>query len=96
MATNDPAALIRFGKAIFGRTSVLNQMSQIELPTLIIVGAEDTVTPPVKAHRMAEAIPKSQLEVVPASGHMSSLEQPEYINRLLTAFLDGLSPQVTT
>ena len=92
MAANDPAALIRFGKAIFGRDSVLEEMSQIRHPTLVIVGAEDTVTPLARAYRMAESIHGAQLEIIPAAGHMTTLEQPEYVNRVLTDFLDGLSP----
>ena len=91
MAANDPAALIRFGRAIFGRASVLKQMSQIQIPTLVIVGAEDKATPPTKARRMAKAIPEAQLEIIPAAGHMTTLEQPEHVNRVLNAFLDGLS-----
>ena len=96
MAANDPSALIRFGRAIFGRASVLKQMSQIQLPTLIIVGAEDKATPPTKARRMAEAIPGAQLEIVPAAGHMTTLEQPEHVNRVLATFLDGLSSQMSS
>ena len=81
--------------AIFGRASVLKQLSQIQLPTLIIVGAEDKATPPAKARRMAEAIPGALLETVLAAGHMTTLEQPEHVNRVLIKFLDGLSPQQT-
>ena len=92
MSANDPAALIRFGRAIFSRDSVLKQLGQIQCPTLIIVGAEDKATRPVKSRRMAEAILGSQLEIIPAAGHMTTLEQPEYVNRVLSAFLDGLNP----
>ena len=92
LAANDPPALIRFGKAIFGRDSVLDRMPEVAVPTLVIVGAEDKATKPDKARRIAERVPGARLEVVPAAGHLSTLEQPEHINRLLADFLAGVSP----
>ena len=99
MAANDPAALIRFGEAIFGRDSVLERMSELQTPTLVLVGAEDKATPPAKARRLAEAVPGARLEEIPGAGHLSTVEQPEAVSRLLLEFLDperkvGIGAQV--
>jgi len=60
------------------------------LPTLIIVGAEDRLTPPKDAEAMAKAIPGARLAVIPNAGHLSPLEQPEAFNRQLASFLGRL------
>lgn len=61
------------------------------LPTLVVVGAEDAITPPAAAEAMAKAIPGARLAVIPEAGHLSPLEQPEAFNRHLELFLQGLA-----
>jgi pimeloyl-ACP methyl ester carboxylesterase len=59
------------------------------VPTTIIVGAEDALTP-VKVHEeMHGLITGSTLYVIPDCGHLSTLEQPEAVNALLLAWLNG-------
>ncbi len=53
----------------------------------MIVGADDALTPPDEARRMQEAIPGSQLVVIPGAGHIANMEQPEDFSRALDAFL---------
>jgi 3-oxoadipate enol-lactonase len=60
------------------------------LPTLVIVGAEDQLTPPAAAERMVAAIPGAQLVVVEGAGHVPPVERPATVNEALQAFLDGL------
>jgi pimeloyl-ACP methyl ester carboxylesterase len=55
--------------------------------TLIIVGDQDAITPPVIADAMHKAIPQSQLVVIRGAGHLAPLEQPQQVNRALRAFL---------
>ena len=57
------------------------------LPALIIVGAEDVVTPPESARRMAGAIPGARLVVVPNAGHMTPVEQPSATTGAILEFL---------
>jgi len=57
------------------------------LPTLVVVGAEDTITPPAAAEAMAKAIPGARLAVVPGAGHLAPLEQPEAFNQHLQTLL---------
>lgn len=65
-------------------------LATIEVPTLVVVGDQDAITPPEGARRMAEAIPGATLEVLADAGHLSNLENPEAFNRAMHAFLDDI------
>jgi pimeloyl-ACP methyl ester carboxylesterase len=58
----------------------------ITVPTLVLVGERDTLTPPEDARAMARAIPGARLVVVPGSGHLVPLEAPAVLARELGAF----------
>jgi 3-oxoadipate enol-lactonase len=60
------------------------------LPTLVIVGDEDEVTPPAQAKVMAEAIPGASLVVIRSAGHLPPLERPAETTDAILAFLAGL------
>jgi pimeloyl-ACP methyl ester carboxylesterase len=62
----------------------------LDVPTLIIVGDEDVLTPPDEARKMAELRPSSQLVVLPRTGHLPNLEGPAAFNERLSAFLGQL------
>jgi 3-oxoadipate enol-lactonase len=62
----------------------------ISVPTLVIVGENDVVTPPEAAREMASAIPSARLEVLEGAGHLSNLERPDAFNAVLREFLDSL------
>ncbi len=59
----------------------------IAVPTLVLVGAEDVLTPPSEAATMAAAIPRARLDVVLQAGHLSNLENPAAVSAALLAFL---------
>jgi 3-oxoadipate enol-lactonase len=59
----------------------------ITVPTLVLVGEHDALTPPADAQALAAAIPGARLVVIPAAGHMSPLENPRAVNAALRAFL---------
>ncbi|MGQ9688619.1 MAG: alpha/beta fold hydrolase [Desulfobaccales bacterium] len=61
----------------------------IDLPTLIVVGAEDQATPAGYAKFLARQIPGSTLRMVPGAAHLPHREQPEAFNRLLQEHLEG-------
>jgi 3-oxoadipate enol-lactonase len=63
-------------------------LSSISVPTLIVVGSDDTITPPKDAFEMAAEIPSSRVQVIDGAGHLSNLEQPAEFNQALTGFLD--------
>ncbi len=66
------------------------ELAQIAVPTLVLVGADDVITPPDGAQKMAEAIPDAQIVVVPDAGHLAPLENPQATNEAILHFLQGL------
>ena len=62
----------------------------ITVPTLVIVGDEDELTPVDESIRISRAIPSSTLVKIPAAGHLSNLERPEKFNEALAAFFTKL------
>jgi 3-oxoadipate enol-lactonase len=62
----------------------------ITAPTLVIAGADDPATPPVPhGSTIVDGIKDAQLEVVPDSAHMASIEKPDVVGQLLVKFLGG-------
>ncbi|MFM1814032.1 MAG: hypothetical protein RLZ98_727 [Pseudomonadota bacterium] len=74
-------------EAIIARPDNRPFLHQVGCPTLIIVGREDRLTPVKVAAEMAEGIAGSRLEIIDDCGHLSSMEQPETVNRLLASWL---------
>jgi pimeloyl-ACP methyl ester carboxylesterase len=62
-------------------------LQTINVPTLIICGAEDVLTPVAESEAMQRAITGSQLGVIPGAGHASCLEHPAAFNALLSGFV---------
>jgi pimeloyl-ACP methyl ester carboxylesterase len=62
-------------------------LGAIACPTLVVVGAEDAVTPPDRAAEIVAGIPRARQIVVPDCGHLSTLEQPQAVTHALTEFL---------
>ena len=67
-------------------------LAGIRCPTLIVVGERDELTPPELSYQMQARIPNATIAVLPDTGHMSNLENPEGFNAALTRFLDGVQP----
>jgi pimeloyl-ACP methyl ester carboxylesterase len=62
-------------------------LRSITVPTQVIVGVDDQITPAGDAQLMARAIPGSQIEVIKEAGHLPNLENTPAFNRALEAFL---------
>jgi 3-oxoadipate enol-lactonase len=77
-------------EAMKGRPDSTDGLTSISVPTLIIVGEDDAVTPPDAARKMHEHISGSTLVVVPEAGHLSNLEAPDAFNGALAEFLERL------
>ena len=78
-------------KAIYGvtdREPILPELDRITTPTLVVVGADDAATPVAKAEVIAKAIDGARLEIVPDSGHSSTIEQPEALGELIDSFVE--------
>jgi 3-oxoadipate enol-lactonase len=64
-------------------------LSAVRVPTLVLVGAEDTLTPPAEAEAIAAGIEGARLETIEAAGHLANLEHPDRVNAAFGAFLSG-------
>ena len=67
----------------------IDQLNKIDIPTIIIVGEEDTGTPVSASEAMKERIPNSQLVVLEQAAHLSNIEQTEAFNTALVGFLNS-------
>jgi 3-oxoadipate enol-lactonase len=66
-------------------------LREIRVPTLVMVGEEDAITPRAEAEALHRGIAGSRLAIVPQAGHLSNMENPGEFNRQLRSFLAGLS-----
>ncbi|MDH4036048.1 MAG: alpha/beta hydrolase [Candidatus Krumholzibacteria bacterium] len=82
-----PLAIAGHLIAMAGRTDTTGSLASIAVPTLILVGENDTRTPHASSRAMHERIPASELHVVPGAGHMSNMENPAFFNARLVDFL---------
>lgn len=78
-------------EAMKNRIDSTESLAAISVPTLVIVGENDGVTPPDAARKLHEHIGGSRLVVIPTAGHISNLEAPEAFNGALAEFLGELS-----
>jgi len=87
IANTKPLSIAGTLLAMAGRTDTTESLPSIGVPTLILVGEHDAVTPVASSRAMAERIPGAELHVVPGAGHLSNLENPEHFNERLIEFL---------
>jgi pimeloyl-ACP methyl ester carboxylesterase len=74
--------------ALMTRPDSTSLLESIHCPTLIVVGEEDTLTPPAMSRDLQRGIAGSELAVIRRAGHLTSLEQPASFNAELARFLD--------
>ncbi|WFU31704.1 alpha/beta fold hydrolase [Bradyrhizobium brasilense] len=82
-----PAFVAREAIASLNASDSRDRLGQIRVPTLVLVGNEDIITPPSESQALARGIPNSRLEIIPEAGHFPMLEQPATFNLSLGAFL---------
>lgn len=76
--------------AMAGRTDTTEYLSKIKIPTLVICGEKDKLTPPDIMKEMSEKIPVSEFHIIPNAGHLSPLENAEVVNEIMKEFLNRL------
>ena len=69
------------------RLDLRESLAQIRIPTLIVCGAEDKMTPPALSAALKDGIAGARLAVIEGAGHFVMLENPEAFNTALTAFV---------
>lgn len=90
MASVPPEGAIGALRAMAERPDSTPLLGAIDVPTLVVGGAEDGITPPDVLRGMAAAIPNSRLEILEHGGHLSPLERPAAFNHVVTEFLGTL------
>lgn len=74
-------------QAMADRPDTTAVLPQIRVPVLVVVGEEDSITPPADAERMAAAIADATLVKLPGAGHLSNMEQAEAFNAAVSEFV---------
>lgn len=90
IAGESPEGIAGALEAMRERPDSTAMLETIDVPTLVVVGDEDAITPPKEARAMHEAIRGSRLEIVPGAGHLSNLERPATFNAALSDFVGSL------
>lgn len=72
------------------RTDTTPLLSEIGVPTLLLAGEDDILTPPSIMHSMHLKIPRSEFRIIPEAGHASNMENPSDFNKYLLEFLDNI------
>jgi pimeloyl-ACP methyl ester carboxylesterase len=103
-APDTPAALKEKGRAVMAATpaqvtwgdyhscdhfDVMASLGRIGLPTLVVCGQQDRLTPPKYSQYLAKNIAGSRLAIIPGAGHMLHQEQPRAAGEALRSFLQG-------
>jgi pimeloyl-ACP methyl ester carboxylesterase len=77
-------------RAMAARPDQTSLLPEINVPTLIIVGSEDTLTTPKDAELMRREIPDSRLKIIEGAAHLSNMERPAEFTSALHVFLNEL------
>jgi len=83
-------AIVAGAEALRDRPDSTTLLESIAVPTLVICGAEDTVTQPREMREMAERIPGSRFVLLEEAGHLSNVEQSDRFDEAVTEFLDEI------
>lgn len=85
---SNPAGVKGCLLAMAGRTDTTEGLAKIKIPTLIICGSEDNLTPPDVMMSMADKIPNAKFFLVEDAGHMTPIENPIAVNKAIKDFLE--------
>jgi len=86
LAEMDPEVARDAGRAI-ATHDVRDDLAAVEVPTLVVVGDADRLTPPAHARLVEQAVPGAQLRILPGIGHQVMQEDPEALARLIGELL---------
>ncbi|HEX8839864.1 MAG TPA: alpha/beta fold hydrolase [Sphingomicrobium sp.] len=89
MSRIDPAAY-RIGAEAVWLADQRERVHEVRVPTLVVCGDHDVVTPPALSRELANLIPAARYEPIEGAGHISNLKKPELFNTLVGAFIRGV------
>jgi len=86
--SNSSRGIAEAQRCMSARPDSTHLLTMMNLPVLIIVGSEDTLTPVAEAESLRNAIPGAQLLVIEGAGHLTNLEHPDQFNTALIKFIE--------
>ncbi|WP_437204741.1 alpha/beta fold hydrolase [Planctomicrobium sp. SH664] len=89
MLSNPPQGIAAALHGMAVREDLTSRLPTIDIPTLVIAGAEDEIIPAREMQTMAAAMPNARYLEVPSAGHMTPLEAPALVNDAIRDFLDS-------
>ena len=94
MHITSPKSIVKTLMALALRKDMQSSLKKIAVPTLVLCGAQDVVTPLAQSQFLAEHIPNATLKSIDCAGHLSNLEQPDEFNRHLLHFISKIESEV--
>ena len=87
---NHPEGLAAAQRGMADRPDSTGMLTRTCCPALVIVGADDRLSPPEEARGWQERMPNSRLAIIPGAGHLSNIEQPALFNQVVANFISTL------
>lgn len=79
--------LVKVGRMFFGRRDQTAELEKLSMPALIAVGQQDKLHRVLESYLMQDCLKNSELVEISNAGHLSNLEQPDFVTDMLTRFL---------
>ncbi len=92
MRATPPEGMAQALEGMGERPDSRSTLAAIRVPTLIVVGEQDAITPTEAAKAMADAIPGAKLVVVPGAAHLTTLERPDAVSDAMVAWARSIKP----
>lgn len=83
----NPDGLVHASLAMAYRKDSTEYLNKIQVPTLVIAGEQDAVTPPDVMKKMSDQIPHAHYRLIPGAAHLTPMEDPDAYNGILLEFL---------
>lgn len=91
MLGTSPAGIAAAQRGMAARPDMTPALVEISVPTLVICGEHDVISPVAEMRRLAESMPNANFVEVAGAGHMSPLEKPDVVNGAIAGFLSKLA-----
>jgi pimeloyl-ACP methyl ester carboxylesterase len=82
--------LVQVFTTLSTREDIHDRLAEIDVPALVIHGADDASIPLESGQRLADGLPDASIAVIPGAGHAANLTHPELVNPEIERFLTGL------
>jgi len=87
MLRTDPQGIAAALLGMAERPDVTGQLPALDVPTLLVCGEHDVISPPTEMEQISAKMPQSHFVEIAGAGHMAPLEQPAAVNAAIRAFL---------